>query len=127
MAAHAAGSGPLAFTRNGLPNRKRATPRSGEALRQQVLLGEEAFVLRMQVQAEPQRLRSRTIPRIQRVRPAAWAQILRDCGGDRRPALLMACRERGMAMTALAREAGLSLSHVSRSIAKAENGTADRA
>ncbi len=108
-----------------------AEPQEGDAsfwqsaLRRQVFLGDETCVLRMQAHAEPQRLRSRSIPRSRRSRPAAWTQIPRDCGGDRRQALLMAYRDGGMTMTALAREPGLSVSYISRLIAAAENGPPD--
>lgn len=87
------------------------------ALRHQVFLGDEAFVQRMQAQAEPQRLRAATIPKAQRKPPATWARILAACEGDRGTALTMAYRQAGMTMTALARETGLSVSHVSRLIA----------
>lgn len=91
-----------------------------DALRHQVFLGDEAFVQRMQALAEPQRLRSATIPKAQRMRPATWPQILAACQGDRGQALAMAYRQAGMTMTALARTTGLTVSHVSRLIAAGE-------
>jgi putative transposase len=91
------------------------------ALRGQVYLGDDAFVQRMQALAEPQSLRAPSIPKAQRqaTRPT-WPQALAACNNHRPQALLMAYREGGMTMTALAKEAGISVTHVGRLIAKAE-------
>ena len=94
------------------------------ALRGQIYLGDENFVHRMQAQAEPQRLAARPIPRTQR-RPLVvfdWHEHLAKCDGDRAEALRQAHTIAGVTMTQLARHSGLSLSHVSRLIAKAESG-----
>lgn len=91
-----------------------------DALRGQVFLGDDAFVQRMQAQAQPQRLAACAIPRAQRKLPRSWPDILVACGNRRDDALLAAYRNDGITMTALAQHAGLSVSHVSRSIARAE-------
>ena len=96
------------------------------ALRQQIYLGDEAFVARMQARAEPQRKASPAVPKAQRRAPPSaplprtWAQWLKTSGGSRNEALARAYREGGLTMTRLAEQSGLSLSHVSRLIAAAE-------
>jgi putative transposase len=94
------------------------------ALRQQIYLGDEAFVARMQAHAEPQRKASKAVPKAQRsappsARPRTWAQWLKACS-SRDQALACAYREGGWTMARLAEQSGLSLSHVSRLIAGAE-------
>jgi putative transposase len=102
------------------------TPLWETALRQQIYLGDEAFVARMQALAEPQRKASKAVPKAQRreppsaQRPRTWAQWLKACGGSRNEALARAYREGGLTMTRLSEQSGLSLSHVSRLIAGAE-------
>jgi len=103
-----------------------APPLWETALRQQIYLGDEAFVARMQARAEPQRKASKAVPKAQRgaplppQRPRTWAQWQKACGGSRNEALARAYREGGLTMTWLAEQSGLSLSHVSRLIAAAE-------
>jgi putative transposase len=94
-----------------------------DALRGQIYLGDEDFVRRMQARAEPQRLAARGTPQSQRRKPLSrsWGEFLTACDGDRPRALQMAYRSGGVTMTELARQSGLSLSHVSRLIARAEN------
>jgi putative transposase len=121
---------PLASTRD----RQRAAQRyaqhvadvqSGEpsiwkrGLRQQVFLGDDAFVSRMQTLASTGQRDSAEVPRLQRRRPGS----LQDClnrHADRAQALRMAYRDHGITMTAMARQLGLSVSRVSRLIAAAE-------
>jgi putative transposase len=91
-----------------------------DRLRGQVYLGDEAFVERMLAQAEPQRVVHKGIPKAQRLRPLTWQDCLTQCEGERSRALHMAYREGGTTMTALAEQAGLSVSHVSRLIAVEE-------
>ena len=88
-----------------------------EALRGQIYLGSEAFVKRMQtrVTAKP----GRKIPRAQHrvaVRPLAYY----FSKANRDEAILLAYRDGGYAQTAIAEAAGLSVSRVSRLIAKLE-------
>jgi putative transposase len=90
------------------------------ALRGQVFLGDEAFVERMQALAAPQRVADPQIPKAQRYRSRTWQDCLAQCG-DRSHALHMAYSECGSTMTALAQQAGLSVSHVSRLIAAHED------
>lgn len=90
------------------------------ALRDQIYLGDEAFADRMRTQAEPARRDAKTVPRMQRQGAKTWQTCLAECDGDRNRALTWAYRQGGLTMTALAREVGLSVSHVSRLIAVAE-------
>lgn len=94
-----------------------------EALRQQIYLGDEAFVERMQALAEPQRQRATEVPKAQRRAPLTLSRLL-AAGLTREQALLRGYTEGAMTMSAMARELGLSVSRVSRLIAAAE---ADRA
>jgi len=89
------------------------------ALRQQIYLGDEDFVERMQALAEPQRTADRDIPKAQRRKARSLAQWL---GGSatREEALYRAHTEGALSMSAIARELGLSVSRVSRLIARAE-------
>jgi hypothetical protein len=49
-----------------------------------------------------------------------WAQCPELCNGNRNQALVLAYREGGLTMTALAAILGLSVSHISRLIAAGE-------
>lgn len=89
------------------------------ALRQQIYLGEEAFVERMQALAEPHNRTDRDIPRAQRRTARSLAQWLKACA-TREEALYRAHTESAISMSAMARELGLSVSRVSRLIARAE-------
>ena len=64
----------------------------------------------------------RWCPKVQRQRKQNWPTWLARCHGDRDQALYQAYQQGGMTMTQLSRESGLSISHVSRLIAKAEKG-----
>jgi REP element-mobilizing transposase RayT len=95
-----------------------------EALHGQIFLGDEAFAQRMQALAQPQRAAAREAPRAQRrPQPAAWQALLARAGGDRNCALVAGYREGGMTMTALAAHAALSVSMVSRVVARAEKAS----
>ncbi len=89
------------------------------ALRQQIYLGDEAFVERMQARAEPKNSTDPDIPRVQRQKARTLAQWLAYCE-NREEALYQAHTAGAMSMTAIARELGLSVSRVSRLIARAE-------
>ena len=89
------------------------------ALRQQIYLGDEAFVARMQALAEPRNSTDADIPKIQRRKARSLAQWLGSCE-TREEALYMAHTDGALSMSAIARELGLSLSRVSRLIARAE-------
>ncbi len=89
------------------------------ALRQQIYLGDEGFVERMQALAEPHKALAREIPKAQRRKDLSLAQWLQSCEA-REEALYRAHTEGGLSMSAMARELGLSVSRVSRLIGRAE-------
>jgi REP element-mobilizing transposase RayT len=98
-----------------------------DALRQQIYLGDEQFVMRMQTlaarQHRPADERSvREVPKAQRRHPGSLAHWLQACA-SREEALYRAHVESGLTMSALAAELGLSVSRVSRLIAAFEVGT----
>ena len=90
-----------------------------EALRQQIYLGDEAFVERMQALAEPQRAAVREIPKAQRRTTRSLAQWLRTCD-SREEALFRANTDSGLTMSVIAKELSLSVSRVSCLIARVE-------
>lgn len=89
------------------------------ALRQQIYLGDDAFVERMQALVEPQRRAADEVPRVQRRAAVTLAQCLAE-GLSRDEALWRAYTEGATTMTVLARELGLSVSRVSRLISRAK-------
>jgi putative transposase len=94
-------------------------------LRQQVFLGDEAFVMRMQALAAPAQRQTVEVPKAQRKSPQTLTQHLSQCA-DRAQALRMAYVESGITMSAMAKELGLSLSRVSRLIAAAERSLSEK-
>ena len=88
------------------------------ALRQQIYLGDEDFVERMQALAEPRNSTDPDIPKVQRAKVRTLAQWLASCE-NREEALYQAHTAGAISMTAIARELGLSVSRVSRLIARA--------
>jgi len=90
-----------------------------QALRQQIYLGDSSFVDRMQVLADSARTQATEVPRAQRREMVSYQQCLAE-GDSREQALLRAHREGCVTMTALALELGLSVSRVSRLVARAE-------
>lgn len=92
-----------------------------DGLRQQVFLGDEAFVARMLGQAEPRTRTAREVPRRQRQLPTAVSPHAFTADGPGRAAAMRAAYvEGGLTMTGIARQSGLSVSRVSRLIAAAE-------
>ena len=89
------------------------------ALRQQIYLGNEDFVERMQALAEPNNSAGRDIPKAQRRKGLSLTQWLSICE-TREEALYRAHTEGALSMSAIARELGLSVSRVSRLIARVE-------
>jgi len=87
--------------------------------RQQIYLGDEGFVERMQALAEPRNNTDRDIPRVQRRKSRTLAQRLASCQ-NREEALYRAHTEGALSMSAIARELGLSVSRIRRLIARAE-------
>jgi hypothetical protein len=89
------------------------------ALRQQIFLGDEGFVDRMQALATPGNSTDRDIPKAQRRKLRSLAQWLERCT-TREEALYRAHTEGALSMSAMARELGLSVSRVSRLIARVD-------
>jgi REP element-mobilizing transposase RayT len=89
------------------------------ALRQQIYLGDEDFVERMQARAQPRNSTDSDIPRDQRRKLRTLQHWLESCE-SREEALYQAHTQSGLSMSAIARELGLSVSRVSRLIARAE-------
>jgi putative transposase len=92
------------------------------ALRQQIYLGDENFVERMQALAEMPKARaagSMEVPRVQRQVQRTFKECL-ALSATREEALRLGYREHGLSMTAMARELGLSVARVSRLIKRAE-------
>ena len=89
------------------------------ALRQQIYLGNEAFVEHMQALARPGSSTDTDIPKVQRQRVRPLAQWLASCE-SREDGLYQAHTAGAISMTQIAKELGLSVSRVSRLIARAE-------
>jgi DNA-directed RNA polymerase specialized sigma subunit len=90
-----------------------------QALRQQIYLGDEAFIERMQIRAKPTRMTSGEILLRQRSKPRTLAYWLAN-SKTREDALRQAHLKSGMSMSAIAVELNLSVSRISRLIARAE-------
>lgn len=89
------------------------------ALRQQIYLGDDSFIQRMQSLLEPERARAAEVPRKQRrTRPDSIQAYLKAY--ERDEAIVKACREGGHTLSAIAWEVGLSVSRVSRIVAAYE-------
>lgn len=101
-----------------------------EALQQQIYLGDDAFVSRMQALAAPTPGQRTEVPKAQRLSPSSvrvdFARLI-AAGTARDEALYRAYAEGGQTMTSLAAAAGLSVSRVSRVIAKIEGASASEA
>jgi putative transposase len=92
-----------------------------EGLRQQIFLGDEAFVAAALARLPAAAASSRDIPKRQRQAPANWAHFLRTADHDRDTALHAAYTQGGLTMSHLATQTGLSVSRVSRIIAAVES------
>ena len=91
-----------------------------EALRHQIFLGSEDFVVRMQALIEADALKDTGIPRLQRKAPKRTiTQYLADKHG-RDAGIVRAAREGQYSLTAIGRDVGLSVSRVSRIVLAAE-------
>ena len=95
------------------------TPLWDSALRQQIYLGDEAFVERMQALAQPQNSADPDIPKVQRRKARSLEQWLRSCP-TREEAIYKAHTESALSMSAIARQLGLSVSRISRLIGREE-------
>lgn len=90
-----------------------------DALKQQIYLGDDSFIERMQTLLEPERARTTEVPRIQRRgRKDTIQAYLKAC--ERNEAVARACHEGGYTLSAIAQEVGLSVSRVSRIVAEYE-------
>lgn len=92
-----------------------------EHLRQQMYLGDEAFVVRMQALAADHLVSDKEIPKAQRASPKTLQDWLLEMPGHggRDPAIVAAHRQSQLSMSHIARELGLSVSRVSRIVARA--------
>jgi putative transposase len=91
----------------------------GTHLRKNIFLGDEQFIANMQLLAERQRSRCPEIPKCQRERAPSLSDWL-SSGLDRDESVRLAYSEGGMTMSAIARQAGVSIATISRLIARAE-------
>lgn len=96
-----------------------------DGLRQQIYLGDEDFVHRMQARVDAKRKHDADIPKTQRARLrtlAEWLQV----SPSREAALRAAHVEWGIPMTDLARQLDLSVARVSQLIKRAEAADGER-
>ena len=90
-----------------------------QGLKQQIYLGDDSFVARMQSMAKEDRLKAVDIPKGQRHPTKALGDWLRDAT-SREEGMFNAFALGGYTMTAIAEAVGLSVSRVSRLIGKVE-------
>lgn len=91
-----------------------------DGLRQQIFLGDEAFVERRLAAVPALQRTSPEVPRPQRSLPQSGLALRLQAGTSREESLHAAYTAGGRSMTELAREMGLSVSRVSRLIARFE-------
>jgi REP element-mobilizing transposase RayT len=87
------------------------------ALRQQIYLGDESFVQRMQSHLEPAKYQAREIPKAQRTTRARTVAQYLKAARSRDEGIARAHREGGHSLSTIASEVGLSVSRVSRIVA----------
>jgi len=106
----------------------RDAPLWAGALRQQVYLGDDAFVERMQARGTADQIATPETPPPQRAvvspQPKPLSEWLASCS-TREEALYSAYREGGLTMTAMARELGLSVARVSQLVQRGGMGPRD--
>jgi putative transposase len=88
-------------------------------LRQEVFLGDDDFVAEMQSRATNQRMKCTDISKYQRTDPRTLARWM-TANRSRQESFKLAYTQGGMTMGEIARQAGLSLSSISRIISAAE-------
>lgn len=93
------------------------------ALRQQIYLGDETFVARMQARAESARLSSREVHKSQRQMPKNAAAWIAD-STSRNEGIHLANRVGGLTVSSIAKELGLSVSRICRIVLKVEKAGA---
>ena len=91
-----------------------------EGLRQQIFLGDENFVLHMQALMEAPHAADKNIPKPQRLLTHKPLQAWLEEAASREEGLFKAHTQGGLSMTAMARTLGVSVSRVSRLIARYE-------
>ncbi len=89
-----------------------------DALKQQIYLGEQNFIDRVQLEIEGKLATHAEVPRAQRSKPLALNDWIARCG-SKEEALRMAHERSGITMAALAAELGLTAGRVSQLIKKA--------
>jgi len=89
-----------------------------EALRQQIYLGEQNFIDRVQQRMEGKRARTNEVPASQRSKPMTLSDWMGQCS-NRAEALQMAHERSAITMAALAKELGLTAERVSQLIKQA--------
>lgn len=95
-----------------------------EGLRQQIYLGDEDFVRRMQAMAAAPRMHDKDIPKPQRLFTARPLHEWLAQGATREEGMYLAHTEGGVTMTSIANTLELSVSRVSRLISKYEDAQA---
>ncbi len=93
-----------------------------DALQNEVYLGDENFVQRMQAQIHALHQHDKQIPKVPRRRTQSGSVWLAQCRGDRDQALYPAYQQGDMTMTPLGCESGLSDSRVGRQGREGEIG-----
>ncbi len=74
----------------------------------------------MRAQTSVELRQAKPVPPLQRNGAKTWARCLELCNGNRNKALVLAYRQGGLTMTALAAALGLSVTHISRLMAAGE-------
>ena len=99
-----------------------------KGMRQQVFLGDEAFVERMLQHTPATATKPDGVPKLQKRRPTPVQQAPKVDPKDPRRAFILraAYTEDGWRMTQIAQANGLSISRVSRLIRSAESGAKDK-
>ena len=90
-----------------------------QSLRQQIYLGDDAFVQAMQQRMESSQANAKEVPKAQRRTPKTLAQWRKETP-DNVAAMYLAYTQGGMTMTQIAAQSQLSISYVSRLIAAYE-------
>ena len=93
----------------------------GMNLRQQIYLGDEDFVARMQALAPPQKLSEREVSTIHRRKASSLRECLSE-GGSREEGAFIAYTQGGFKMREIAHQLGVSISTVSLMVKRFERG-----
>ncbi len=96
----------------------------GAHLRRNIFLGDDRFVANMQLLADRRRSRCPEIPKSHRERSPSLSDWL-SAGHTRDESVRLAYSDGGMTMSAIAKQAGVSIATVSRLVTRAESADAD--